>query len=111
MKRLICIAYFLAAIGISASASADGIAHWVDADGVAHYGNPQFAPAGESNLIEVADANIMVAAANIMDVPVAPPAQSRSPGFVRIRHQHKMNKRTWQGSRVRNLRRTNLRID
>ena len=99
MKRVICIAYFLAAIGISASASAGGIAYWVDADGVAHYGNPQFAPAGESNLIEVA-------AANIMDVPVAPPAQSRSPRFVLIRHQHKMNKRTWQGSHTRNLRRT-----
>ncbi len=99
MKRVICIAYFLAAIGISASASAGGIAYWVDADGVAHYGNPQFAPAGESNLIEVA-------AANVMDVPVAPPTQSRSPRFVRIRHQHKMNKNTWQGSRARHLRRT-----
>ncbi len=68
MKRLICIAYFLAAIGISGSASAGGIAYWVDAEGVTHYGNPQFAPAGESNLIEVQ-------AANIMDVPIAPPAQ------------------------------------
>ncbi len=97
MKRLICIAYFLAAIGISASASAGGIAYWVDADGVTHYGNPQFAPAGESNLIEVQ-------AANIMDVPIAPPAQNRSPRFVKIRHEHKHNK-GWRGSRARSPRR------
>ncbi|MCZ6460202.1 MAG: DUF4124 domain-containing protein [Gammaproteobacteria bacterium] len=60
--------YLVATIGITfaGSAAAGGIARWVDENGVTHFGNPQFAPAGEGSLIEIA-------AINIMDVPVAPP--------------------------------------
>lgn len=95
--------YLVAIIGITfaGSAAAGGIARWVDESGVTHFGNPQFAPAGEGSLIEVA-------AINIMDVPVAPPRKVRGtpPRVVTIERPAKRNKRGWQGyyssSRSRN---------
>ncbi len=95
--------YLVATIGITfaGSAAAGGIARWVDENGVTHFGNPQFAPAGEGSLIEIA-------AINIMDVPVASPRATRRtpPRVVTIERPAKRNKRGWQGyyssSRSRN---------
>ncbi len=49
--------------GTSLGVHADEIVRWVDSDGVTHFGNPQFAPAGTAQPVEVQPANGMDAPA------------------------------------------------
>ena len=80
---------------IVSQANAAEIAKWVDEHGVTHFGNPQFAPATQSEKVEVQPANAMDAP----DTSVLSQRTRVSHKVVTIKKAAKKNKRGWRGYR------------
>ena len=99
-KLLIVLSIFMVASAISHGALANdtGIARWTDKNGQVHFGNPQFAPAGESTQVSVDAANGMV-------VPQAISTRTTTSARVAyIKKAGKKNKRGWRGYNQRSKR-------
>ncbi|MEM7078881.1 MAG: hypothetical protein AAF513_09655 [Pseudomonadota bacterium] len=77
---------------------ADTVARWVDAEGRVHFGNPQFAPAGGGETLEVAPTNGMA----VPKVPRSSGGDNARGLMISIPKAGKKNPRGWRGHSGRN---------
>ncbi|XOV85655.1 MAG: DUF4124 domain-containing protein [bacterium] len=86
-------AMFAVVICCSPVVYAGEVATWVDANGVTHFGNPQFAPPGEAQVVDVKPANGM----DVVNTSDVRRAGSNGPRVSVLERTHFENPRGFRG--------------